>query len=138
MSSGTVRSYNSAMRPGVSPFFTVYSSGGTGVGVPVVVAVARGVAVGRTIERVGVRVTVGVKAAIADWRVLCTMMATNSTMTMAVKAMTMMRVGRCAASTRCSRAIALAWAASALAMATRSAPQFMHVLARDEMVAPHF
>ena len=47
---------------------------------------ARGVAVGSTTERVGVRVTVGVNAAIADWRVLCTMMATNNTTTTAVKA----------------------------------------------------
>jgi hypothetical protein len=49
------------------------------------------------IERVGVRVTVGVNAAIADWRVLCTMMATNTTMTTAVKMKATMRVGRCAA-----------------------------------------
>ena len=87
INSGTDRSYSSAIRPGVSPFLTMYSRGGTGVGVPVGVAVARGVAVGSTIERVGVRVTVGVSAAIADWRVLCTMMATNNTMTMAVKMM---------------------------------------------------
>src|SRR5512137_2504957 len=105
------------MRPGVSPFLTTYSMGGTGVGVPVGVAVACGVAVGSAIERVGVRVTVGVSAAIADWRVLCTMMATNNTKTMAVKMNTIMRVGRCAASTRFSRAIALACASSALAIA---------------------
>src|SRR5512135_990850 len=105
INSGTVTSYSSAIRPGVSPFFTVYSRGGTGVGVPVGVAVARGVAVGSTIERVGVRVTVGVNAAIADWRVLCTMMATNNTTTMAVMTTTMMRVGRCAASVRFSRSI---------------------------------
>src|SRR5512139_1540179 len=53
ISSGTVKSYSSAMRPGVSPFFTAYSSGGTGVDVPVGVALARGVAVGSTTERVG-------------------------------------------------------------------------------------
>ena len=64
INSARLMSYSSAIARRIAAFDRV-SSGGTGVGVPVAVAVARGVAVGNT-GRVGVRVMVGVSAAIVE------------------------------------------------------------------------